>query len=64
MFTFQFERKQFPFRPCFAMTINKAKGQTLTVIGLDLQRPIFAHGMLYVALSRTGKEDSITTFSS
>ncbi|GFR64841.1 ATP-dependent DNA helicase PIF1 [Elysia marginata] len=64
MFPFQFERKQFPLRPCFAMTINKAQGQTLKVIGLDLRQPIFAHGMLYVALSRTGKEDSITTLSS
>ena len=57
MFPFLFERKQFPLRPCFAMTINKAQGQTLKVIGLDLRQPIFAHGMLYVALSRTGKED-------
>ena len=64
MFPFQFERKQFPLRPCFAMTINKAQGQTPKVIVLDLRQPIFAHGMLYVALSRTGKEDSITTSSS
>ena len=64
MFPFQFERKQFPLRPCFAMTINKAQVQTLKVIILDLRQPIFAHGMLYVALSRTGKEDSITTSSS
>ena len=49
MFPFQFERKQFPLRPCFAMTINKAQGQTLKVIGLDLRQPIFAHGTLYVA---------------
>ena len=48
MFPFQFERKQFPLRPCFAMTINKTQGQTLKVIGLDLRQPIFAHGMLYV----------------
>ena len=60
MFPFQFERKQFPLRPYFAMAINKAQGQTLKVIGLDLRQPVFA-GMLYVALSRTGKEDSITT---
>ena len=50
MFPFQFERKQFPLRPCFAMTINKVQGQTLKVIGLDLRQPIFAHGMLYTWL--------------
>ena len=64
MFPFQFERKQFPLLPCFTMTINEAQGQTLKVLGLDLRQLIFAHGMLYVALSRTGKEDSITTSSS
>ena len=32
------------------MTINKAQGQTLKVIGLDLRQPIFAHGMLYTWL--------------
>ena len=53
MFPFQFERRQFSLRPCFAKTINKAQGQTLKVIGLDFRQPIFAHGMLYVALSRT-----------
>ena len=46
------------------LAINKAQGQRHKVIGLDLRQPIFAHGMLYVALSRTGKEDSITISSS
>ncbi|GFS00474.1 ATP-dependent DNA helicase PIF1 [Elysia marginata] len=43
MFPFQFERKQFPLRLCFALTINKAQGQTLKVIGLGLRQTIFAH---------------------
>ena len=49
-----FERRQFPLIPAFAMTINKAQGQTLSVVGLNLETPCFAHGQLFVALSRVG----------
>lgn len=34
------------------MTINKAQGQSIRYVGLDLRIPVFAHGQLYVALSR------------
>ena len=34
------------------MTINKAQGQTLRTVGVDLRSPVFSHGQLYVALSR------------
>ena len=34
------------------MTINKAQGQSLQHVGLDLQTPVFAHGQFYVAVSR------------
>ncbi|EMD30466.1 hypothetical protein CERSUDRAFT_61142 [Gelatoporia subvermispora B] len=34
------------------MTINKAQGQSLKQVGLDLRVPVFTHGQLYVALSR------------
>ena len=44
--------RQFPIRIAFAMTINKSQGQSLKVVGLRLHEPIFAHGQLYVALSR------------
>ena len=45
-------RKQFPIQLCFAMTINKAQGQSWDVVGIDLRIPAFTHGQLYVALSR------------
>ncbi len=49
---FDFTRKQFPVRPAFAMTINKAQGQTFKRVGLLLEDPVFSHGQLYVAFSR------------
>jgi len=49
---FDFQRTQFPLRLAFAMTINKAQGQTLQHVGLCLTEPVFTHGQLYVALSR------------
>ena len=49
---FKFKRKQFPIRLSFAMTINKAQGQTIPNVGIYLPDPIFSHSQLYVALSR------------
>ena len=54
---FKFTRFQFPLRPAFAMTINKAQGQTLQPVGMNLPDAAFAHGQLYVAVSRVGSED-------
>ncbi|XP_035836098.1 ATP-dependent DNA helicase pif1-like [Helianthus annuus] len=49
---FEFQRRQFPLAVCFAMTINKSQGQSLSRVGLYLKQPVFTHGQLYIALSR------------
>ncbi len=51
-YPFVLRRRQFPVRLCFAMTINKAQGQSLKYVGIHLLSPVFCHGQLYVALSR------------
>lgn len=51
---FEFKRLQYPVRLSFAMSINKAQGQTLNVCGVNLEESCFSHGQLYVACSRVG----------
>ena len=60
---FEFKRLQFPIRLAFAMTINKAQGQSLRVCGVSLANPCFSHGQLYVACSRVGKPTNLYIYA-
>ena len=53
-FPFVMIRRQFPVRLAFAMSINKAQGQSLLRVAMYLKRPVFAHGQAYVGASRAG----------
>lgn len=61
--TVSFKRTQFPVKLCFAMTINKAQGQSLKVAGIDLRSPCFSHGQLYVPCSRLGTAANLFVLS-
>jgi ATP-dependent DNA helicase PIF1 len=56
---FEFKSLQFPLRLAFAMTINKAQGQSLQVCGPILENPWFLHGQLYVACKGVGKPSDL-----
>jgi hypothetical protein len=58
-FSFQLKRRQFPVRLAFSITINKAQGQSVGCVGIDLRVPVFSHGQLYVALSRATSSQNI-----
>jgi hypothetical protein len=60
--SFEVTRTQFPLRLAYCMTYNKAQGQTLESVLLDITSPPFAHGHLYVALSRVTHYANIKVF--
>lgn len=60
---FNFKRLQFPVNLAFGMTINKAQGQSLDVVGVILENPCFTHGQLYVACSRVGGRSNLFIFA-
>ena len=50
---FTLKRRQFPVKLAFCMTIDKSQGSTFDKVGVILHKPVFTHGQLYVAASRT-----------
>jgi ATP-dependent DNA helicase PIF1 len=42
---------QFPLTAAYAMSINKAQGQTFACVGVYLSTDVLSHGQLYVTLS-------------
>lgn len=44
--------EQYPFRLAYALSIHKSQGLTFSHVTVDLRRPCFMNGQMYVALSR------------
>ena len=51
---------QFPLKLAWALTIHKSQGKTFDEVIIDIGRGTFAHGQLYVALSRCRTLEGIT----
>jgi len=59
---FSLIRTQFPLALAYAMTKNKAQGQSLQWSINDIRSPSFSHGQEYVALSRPVDFDQVAIF--
>jgi len=54
------QRRQFPLKVAYANTVHRVQGMSLPDrVGLDLRRPCFVHGQLYVCTSRSPGLDNL-----
>jgi hypothetical protein len=60
---FSFSRRQFPISPAYCVTVHKSQGQTLNKIGIIAETDAFAHGQVYVSMSRVGSWDKVVFYS-
>ncbi|KAF0768216.1 ATP-dependent DNA helicase PIF1-like [Aphis craccivora] len=61
-YPFEFKITRFPLNVCFAMTINKSKGQSLIMAGIVLREECFSHGQFYFACFRVSSASSAEAF--
>jgi hypothetical protein len=58
-FPFELTRLQFPLKLAFALTINRAQGQSASKCGILLPQNVWTHGQIYVAFSRCGNPNNV-----
>ena len=63
-YPFEFKRLQFPVKLSFAMSINKAHGQSIKSVGIHLEPGCFSHGQLYVGCSWVSSQKDLYILAS
>ena len=58
-----FVRVQFPVLVSYYLTISRAQGQTFKKAGMYLPKSVFAHGHMYVGMSRCGDPSGLHIFA-
>ena len=58
-FPFELTRLQFPLKIAFALTINRAQGQSAQKCGILLPKNFWTYGQVYVAFSCCGNPHNI-----